>query len=344
MEKLKIVAIDDQNVNLKVMKGLAAKVNLSTIDFTDPKVALEYIFSNPIDMVLVDYMMPQINGIEVIKEVRKKYPDIPIVMITAINQDSAVQLEAIQAGATEFLYKPLAPLEFQARITNLAQLRKSQLLLTDKALLLQDEVEKATATIIEREVEALTLLARTAEYRDNETGQHILRVANYSKMIAAAIGQSERYLSLILHAAPLHDIGKVAISDSILNKPGRLTDEEMQGMRKHPYLGYKMLQVGKSPYVQMGADIALYHHEKFDGSGYPKGLKGHDIALCGRIVAIADVFDALTSKRSYKEAWSTEKTFATLLAERGKHFDPVLVDTFLASEEEVLNIMKTYQG
>lgn len=342
MTNLQIIAIDDQSVNLKVIKGLASKVNLKTIDYTNPVEAIDYISNNPIDMILVDYMMPQMNGIEVIRHTRAIHPDIPIVMITAINENKNIQLEAIQAGATEFLYKPLDPLEFQARIQNLAQLRESQLLLKDQALLLQSEVDKATVTIQDRELEALKLLARTAEYRDEETGEHIMRVANYSRIIAEENGQDEQFQCLIFNASPLHDIGKVGTPDAILNKPGKLTDKEMQTMRKHPFIGYNMLKVAVSPYIRMGAEIAMSHHEKYDGSGYPKRLKGDEIPLSGRIVSIADVFDALTSKRPYKDPWPIDKTIDLLIDEKGQHFDPALVDAFIRRKADVLEIFEKY--
>jgi putative two-component system response regulator len=232
----------------------------------------------------------------------------------------------------------LNPTEFKARLINLANLRRSQLLLKDKALLLEDEVRKAVRLIQEREYEALYVIGRASDYKDPETGLHINRVATYSTLILQEMGSKLSELEIMFNAAPLHDIGKIGIPDNILLKPGRYEPEEFEIMKRHPEIGYEMLKTANSPYLRSGAEISLTHHEKYDGSGYPRGLKGEDIPISGRILAVADVFDALTTKRPYKEAWSIEEAMELMCKEKGKHFDPQMVDIFDSKLNEVRTI------
>ncbi len=341
-DNLKIISVDDNIVNLMLLESLAEVAGYKVKNFENPVEALEYISKNGIDLAFVDFMMPDMDGITLIKEIRKINNLAPIIMVTAVGDDDQVKVKALEAGATDFLTKPLNTVEFNARFQNLLNLRMGQLKVENKALLLQDEIDKATQTIKNRELEALSLLAKAAEYRDEDTGNHIHRVANYSKLIAENYGLDEKFQEMLFFAAPLHDIGKIGISDDILNKPGRLNDEEMTTMKKHPYIGYNILKNADSPYVKLGAEISLYHHEKYDGTGYPNQISGSEIPLSGRIVAIADVFDALTSKRPYKEAWELEKAFDLLVSEKGKHFDPELVDCFINANEKIIKIYKTF--
>ena len=340
--KLKTVSIDDNLVNLKLLEAISKGLDIDIKSFTNPLVALEYIKQNDTDLIFVDYMMPEMHGIDFIKHARVIYPDIPIIMITAVADDNTVKLQAIEAGATEFLYKPLNPAEFRARVANVSSLRKAQIMLKDRALLLQDEVDKATALIREREHEALKILSFAAEYKDPDTGSHISRVALYSAMVARKLGETEENIDLIFYAAPLHDIGKIAIPDKILTKRGTLTKEEFDIMKTHCLKGYLMLKDARNPYLKAGAVVALSHHEKYNGLGYPNGLRGDDIPLFGRIVAIADVFDAVMSRRPYKEAWPMEKALELIDSQRGLHFDPKVVDVFLAGVDEVKKIHAEY--
>lgn len=247
-------------------------------------------------------------------------------MVTAVGDDAKLHLKALEMGATDFLSKPINAGLFKARVINLLKLRKAMHIMQDKALLLEEEVRKATAEIVEREKETLRLLGRTAEFKDPETGAHVARVANYSKMLAAAYGLDEKMQDIIYNASPFHDIGKVAIPDSILLKPAKLTDEEFTVMKTHTTTGYELLKSSKSEYLRAGGVIAFTHHEKYDGTGYPKRLKGEMIPIIGRIVAVTDVFDALTSKRPYKDAWSFDAALDFFREEKGRHFDPKLVE------------------
>jgi putative two-component system response regulator len=343
-DELKIISVDDNLVNLMLMESFAEVLGYEVSSFENPKKALDYVSQNGFDLAFVDYMMPDMDGVTLIKELRQYDTLAPIIMVTAVNDDDDVKIKALEAGATDFLTKPLNAVEFNARFKNLLDLRIGQLKIHNKALLLQDEIQKATETIRNRELEALNLLAKAAEFRDENTGNHILRVGKYSKLIAKGCGEDEKFQDMIFSASPLHDIGKIGISDSILNKPGKLTEEEMNIMKTHSYIGYNILKDAESPYVKMGAEISLYHHEKYNGQGYPNGVSGNDIPISSRIVAVADVFDALTSKRPYKDAWPLEKAFNLLIEEKNKHFDPVLVDCFIENKDEITKIFNKYNN
>ncbi|MCP4133508.1 MAG: response regulator [bacterium] len=338
ISNIKAISVDDEEINLLLIEEMAKEIGLAVQAFTSPLKALEFISTNEIDLVFVDYMMPEMDGVQLIKQVRIHHPEIPIVMITAVVGDENLKLDAIRAGATEFLTKPLKGAEFTARVKNLVNLRTYQVLLMDKAKLLKVEVEKATTEIIKREHESLLVLGNAAEYKDPETGAHVSRVAHYSKMIAEELGESEEVRDLIFNASPLHDVGKIGIPDSILLKPGKLTSEEWDVMTTHARIGSDILQNATSPYLQAGAIIALSHHEKFNGKGYPQKLKGSDIHLYGRITAVADVFDALTSKRPYKDPWPFEKAVGLIEEEKGEHFDPEIADIFLNNIDRVKTI------
>lgn len=343
LSDLQAIAVDDEEINVMLIESLAASIDLKVKGFTNPLWALNYIKNQSVDLVFVDYNMPQMDGIELIRQTRAGNPDIPIVMITGVSGDEQLKIGAIEAGATEFLNKPINPSEFKARIRNLASLRKAQLLLEDRALLLEEEVKEATYKIIQQQHETLRVLGNAAEFKDTETGQHVTRVAGYSKLIAADLGEEKPDLELLYFAAPLHDIGKIGIPDSILLKPGKLTSEEFTVMEEHTVTGYKILDKARSPYLKMGATIAITHHERYNGKGYPEGLRGADIPLVGRIVAIADVFDALTSARPYKEAWPLQKAVNLLVEKKGSQFDPQLVDLFTANIEEIKFIYNTHK-
>ena len=335
---MKIVIIDDAQMNVTLLQHLVRKLpDCESVCFTDPVAGLAWCLANEPDLLIVDYMMPNLSGTELTTKFRARYPDIPVLMVTA-NHETELRHQALQIGVTDFLNKPLDNTEFLARAKNMLALRKSNKLLADRAVLLAEEVRKATAKIIEREQETIFCLARAAEYRDPETGAHIQRMAHYSKHIARILELPVVEQDLLLESAPMHDIGKVGTPDNILLKPGKLTDEEFAIMKQHAVIGYEVLNASSSPLLKVAAEIAHTHHEKFDGSGYPRGLKGEDIPLFGRIVAVADVFDALTSERPYKKAWSIEQAKQLLKEGAGKHFDPACVDAFFTDFDEVLAI------
>ena len=340
--QLQAISIDDEYLNLVLIEEMGRKLDLNISSFTDPVAALEHLKHHSTDIIFVDYMMPLMDGISLIQKARVYYPDIPIVMITAVSSDNELKLRALENGATDFLSKPLNLPEFSARVRNLIKLRESQLLYKNWADVLRTEVDKATNDIKLREHETLKVLGSAAEYKDPETGEHIIRVAHYSRIIAEELTDDEEMQQQIFRAAPLHDIGKIGVPETILLKPGKLTVPEYEEIKRHTQMGYEIMRNAESPYLKTGAEIALTHHEKWDGSGYPRGLAGKDIPTCGRIVAISDVFDALTSVRPYKLPWSFDKAVDHIKAERERHFDPDVVDAFLAHIEEIQEIHTTY--
>ena len=336
-----VLILDDQGTSrailAQIVRGLGAGLLIQ--ETTAPESALTWAGTDIADLVLVDYVMPGMNGIEFIQRLRQVpgYEHVPVIMIT-IKQDTQTRYAALDAGVTDFLTKPVDVHECMARCRNLLTLRQQQLILEDKSRLLEVMVSEATAEIRSREKETLMRLARAGEYRDTDTAKHLLRMSRYSGLLAEAIGLSAEEAELIELAAPLHDIGKIGIPDSILRKSGSLTEAEIEVMRQHPQIGHDILQDSPSKYLRLGGEIALAHHERYDGSGYPLGIAGEAIPLSARIVAIADVFDALTSVRPYKAAWSIEAAMQYLSKESGRHFDPALVTVMLELEPVLTKI------
>lgn len=337
---MKVVIIDDTPVNLALMQALVSRVGSSESQcFSDPEQGLAYCLEHQPDLLIVDYMMPTLDGLELIRRFRA-HPngaEVPILMVTAAHERE-VRYMALESGATDFLSKPIDKNEFIPRARNMLHLREHSLRLANRAEELDKAVKLATANIHERERETVIRLAKAAEFRDPETGSHIQRMALFSALIARGLSLDATTCEMLLDAAQMHDVGKLGTPDAILQKPGRLSPEEFEEMKRHATIGYDILKNSASPVLQMGAEIAHTHHEKFDGSGYPRGLKGEDIPLIGRIVAVADVFDALTSTRPYKKAWTLEDARAFLEQGRGSHFDPQCVDVFLERWHEVLEI------
>jgi two-component system response regulator RpfG len=337
------MVVDDQSTGRAILEQVVRSVDerVSVEGFGRPVDAVLWATRHIADLVLVDYMMPEMNGIELAKRLRALpgYEHVPIMMVTA-HDDRKVRYDALDAGVTDFLIKPVDARECMARCRNLLTLRRQHLALEDKRRLLESMVEEATREVRDREKETLMRLARAGEFRDEETGYHLMRMARYSRLIADTIGLESEEAETIELAAPLHDIGKIGIPDQILLKKDKLDGMEWDTMRSHPLIGHEILKGSASKYVRMGSLIALGHHEKYDGSGYPNGLVSDHIALCARIVAVADVYDALTSVRPYKNAWSSEEAFKFLRQQRGKHFDPHLVDAFSGVLGEVERIQQ----
>jgi putative two-component system response regulator len=326
------------------MQALVNKVEgCKPVSFTSSSDGLAWCLDNDPDLVIVDYMMPAPDGIEFIRRFREApgKAETPMLMVTA-DYEKEVRYRALESGATDFLTKPVDRTEFLSRVKNMLTLRRSHLVLANRAEALAVEVRNATEMIYARERETILRLAKAAEFRDPETGAHILRMANYSCLIARNLELSADDQETLLQAAPMHDVGKLGTPDHILLKPGRLTVEEFEIMKRHAVIGHEILKDSASPVLQAAAQIALTHHEKYDGSGYPQGLVGAQIPVFGRIVAVADVFDALTSERPYKKAWELDQAQAYLLDGCGKHFDPACVDAFLYGWDDVLAIRDRY--
>jgi len=340
-----VLIIDDTEINLILFAALVKKLeDCVPHTFSQAQDALTWLVNNDPDLIIVDYMMPGIDGLEFMRLLREipGRDAVPVVMITA-NDQKQLRYRALDLGANDFLTKPIDKVEFLARTRNMLLVSDARRQLTDRATWLADEVRKATAEIVSRERETVFRLCKAAEYRDPETGAHILRMAHYSQLIARGLGLALEDQELLLEAAPMHDIGKVGIADKILLKPGRLDAEEFEVMKMHAVYGYELLKGSSSKVLQAGAEIALGHHEKFDGTGYPAGIRGADIPLFSRIVAVADVFDALTSERPYKEAWTLEAAVDFLLAGSGTHFDPQCVQAFLDAWEDVMEIRNRFR-
>ncbi len=336
-----VIIIDDlfssRLLLAEIVRQIDGKLNLELFD--TPSRALEFARNNRVDMVLTDFKLPEFDGIELIKQLRAlpHCVDVPMVVITVVD-DRQVRYQALDAGATDFLTKPLDEHETRARCANLLELRRHKIVLADQARVLQYQVDKSVSEIHERELETLSKLAKAGEFRDKTTGNHLTRMARYSGLIAQHMGLGAETVHVLQVAAPMHDIGKIGIPDSVLLKQGPLTKEETTTMRDHPRIGYDILKGSPSKYLSMGAIIALGHHEKYDGTGYPTGLHGDDIPIVARIVAVADVFDALVSERPYKHAWALDEGITYLKGQRGKHFDPKCVDAFLADPSKVRGI------
>lgn len=341
MNNYKIVIVDDEPINLMLLEEMTKKEGYTPKTYLSPLEALDEISRTGADLLIIDYNMPVMDGITLFRKVKEQLPDIMSIMITANNEES-VRLEALKEGVTDFLTKPILPSEFMLRMNNIVRIHRTIVIEKEFSKQLSIEVEKATATIKEAEHETLRVLSKTAEYKDPETTSHIARVAHYSKLMGKLYGLDEREQEILFYGAPLHDIGKVGIEDAILLKPGKLTDEEFNIMKQHASMGYDILLDAKNPYLAAGALIAQSHHEKYNGRGYPQGLKGEEIPLYGRIVAIADVFDALTSIRPYKRAWSFEEAMELIVQEKGEHFDPVLADLFIQSIDQIRSIYITF--
>lgn len=347
VDEATILIVDDQSTSrailTQVVKTLHPKITV--IEKKDPEEALTWAAENMADLILVDYIMPKMNGIDFLRMVKTipGYRYVPTIMIT-IKKDADTRNEALEAGVSDFLIKPVDIQECAARSKNLLMMRQQQQALENRSKLLETLVAGTTAEIRAREKETLMRLARIGEYKDYETSKHLVRMSLYTKILATAYGLSNEEAETLELAAPLHDIGKIGIPDIILRKAGPLNEEEIQVMQRHPTIGYHMLADSPSKYIQKGAEIAQHHHEKYDGSGYPQGLKGEEIPISARIVAIADVFDALTSERPYKEAWSVKKTVTYIQDESGKHFDPNLVHVMLEQLDQFNTIIQEHHG
>jgi putative two-component system response regulator len=340
----KVVVVDDTEINLRLLETLITRFeNCDCHSFSCPKTALVFCNENQVDLLVVDYMMPEMDGIELIRQLRQvsSQSSTPVLMITA-NEAKSVRYDALESGADDFLIKPVDAVEFLARTRNMLKLSAANRALHDRADWLNQEVQKATLKIRERERDTVMHLARLAQYRDAETGAHILRMAHYSARIAKQLGFSLEDQELLLDAAAMHDIGKVGIPDALLCKPGKFEPHEFEAMKAHARLGFELIKDSQSEILQAGAAVALGHHEKFDGSGYPSGLKGEDIPIFSRIVAVADVFDSLTSKRPYKSAWPLDEAAQYLLDGAGTHFDPRCVDAFFQAWDDIILIRERF--
>lgn len=331
MDKATVLVVDDTPENIDILVGILGGDYKVKVAIDGPK-ALALASKGAPDLILLDVMMPGMNGYEVCKRLKQEplTSHIPVIFVTALS-DVADETQGFELGAVDYITKPVSAPVVKARV-------KTHLALYDQKRLLEQEVKARTKELEETRFEIIRRLGRAAEYKDNETGLHVVRMSHYARLLAAKSGLPERYCELIYNAAPMHDIGKIGTPDSILKKPGKLDDNEWDEMQRHAEIGAEIIGEHKDPLLEMARRIALSHHEKWDGTGYPYGLSGEDIPIEGRIVAIADVFDALTSIRPYKRAWTVEATLALIESEAGKHFDPKLVKHFKQITHEVTKV------
>lgn len=331
-----VLIVDDNSDNLDVLSGVLRpfyKVKAAINGELALKVASA---KKKPDIILLDIMMPGMDGYEVCRQLKKDptTAQIPVIFVTAKTETKDEQT-GFELGAVDYITKPISVPIVLARV-------RAQLALYNQQRELEILVKQRTKELDETRLEVIQRLGVAAEYKDNETGLHVIRMSWYSRFLAEQINANEDWVELLYNAAPMHDIGKIAIPDRVLLKPGKLDKEEWQIMQTHVECGVEILGEHDSELMDMAREIALGHHEKYDGSGYPNGIAGEDIPLSARIVAIADVFDALTSVRPYKDAWPLEKVIALLEEEAGRHFDPVLVPAFLECMPKVLEIKEKY--
>lgn len=364
--KRESILIVDDNENIRgLLKNVLRFEGYETASATNGKEALEMLATDwKPDLILMDVEMPVMDGYQTCKEIRdnKEYSSIPIIVLTAVYNKNVIK-KVLTIGANDYIAKPFEPEELLARITahiKINGLMEERDRLYNQAreynIRLEQEVKERTWEIEDTQDATIIGFAKLAEYRDPETGLHLERIREYCKLVAEELMTNEKYKDLInkkyidsiYKSSPLHDIGKVGIPDSILLKPGKLTPEEFEIMKQHSMIGgdaiseaEKRLRNKRLSFLAMGKVIAYYHHEKFDGTGYPQGLKGDKIPLSARIMALADVYDALISKRVYKEAWSHEATGEVIIKDSGRHFDPDVVDAFLKLKDEFLKISKS---
>ena len=363
IKQSKLMVVDDEPTNVKIVRRLLELEGFSQfVTTTDGRKAMALIRDERPDCVLLDLMMPFVTGIDVLDEMRHDpaTAHIPAIILTAVT-DHKVRCEALQRGATDFLNKPVDPAELAPRVVNVLTAKAYQDQLVRYNHDLEAAVRERTRQLEQAYREIGLVLARAAEYRDNDTGMHVVRVGCYARLIGEELGIVGDEADLLERAAQLHDVGKIGIPDSILLKPGRLTTDEFELMKRHCGFGDRILQPsageeppldarepeafggmnnGATPLLVLAHRIAKTHHEHWDGTGYPLGLKGEAIPLEGRITAVADVFDALSSKRCYKDSIPIDECFATMAEKRGSHFDPEVLDAFMRRKDEVAEVLR----
>jgi len=334
LQKQTVLVVDDTPDNITILSNILTDYTVKAA--TNGPKALDIAIAASPDIILLDIMMPGMDGYEVCSRLKNdlRTRDIPVIFVTAMD-DVADEARGFELGAVDYITKPVSPPIVLARV-------KTQLQLYDQNRALDQKVRHQTRELNESNLELIRRLSIASEFRDNETGMHVVRISNYCRILAKAIGMDDSEADLLLQTSPMHDVGKIGIPDKILLKPGPLTDEEWAFMKKHTEFGAQIIGEHENRLLKTARVIALTHHERWDGAGYPNGLKGEEIPIEGRIVALADVFDALLSERPYKSAWPTDMAVAQIKQGSGGHFDPALVQAFLEHLDEILALAETH--
>ena len=341
--KWKVLIVDDEPTNLELLgEILRDRYQLSFA--TNGQKAIDVVQKIRPDIVLLDVMMPGISGYETCKRLKSssETAKIPVIFVTSLGEVED-ERHGFDVGGVDYIIKPVSAPIVNARVRTHLALFDQNRVLEEMVQQRTKELRQALEKLESYSLDSIFRLCRASEYKDEDTGAHIQRMSHYSAAVARQMGLDENVTKWILYSAPMHDVGKIGIPDRILLKPGKLSSDEWEIMRKHTIYGGRILENANAGYLRLGEVIALTHHEKWDGSGYPRGLKGKEIPKVGQIVAIADVFDALTSKRPYKEPFSLDKSFGIIRSGREKHFAPDVVDAFFDIENEILEIKENYK-
>ena len=337
-----VMIVDDKPQNLRLLEKLLIPAGYSRLVLVeDSREVLGLVRSSEADLVILDLNMPHLSGQQVIEQLQTVAQPPATIILTA-HSDRETRLLAMKAGARDFLTKPIEIFELLARIDNVLGAHLHQREVTRRAEILEERVRERTTELAESRLDIIRRLGRAAEWRDNETGLHIIRMSKMSQILGLKAGMNAQQAEDLLNASGMHDIGKIGIPDAVLLKPGKFDDKEWEIMKTHAQMGADLLGGSSSELMKMARDIALTHHEKWDGGGYPQGLAGEQIPLVGRIVAVADVFDALTSVRPYKKAWPIDDALNFLRENAGRHLDPDLVELFIAAFDEIKPICERF--
>ena len=339
-----ILVVDDEIANVRLLEKMLGAMGYKNVVCTqDPKQALPLYLKHKSDLILLDLNMPELDGYGVMEQLKALDDNFlpPILILTAQHMQSYRQ-RAFDSGAHDYVTKPFDADELLSRVRNMLKIQMSKKYMHYQNDILEQKVLKRTQDIQNTRLQIVRRLGRAAEYRDNETGLHIIRMSKIAVVIAKAAGMSDEDCDLLLNAAPMHDIGKIGIPDRILLKPGKLDAEEWEIMQTHAQIGADILSGDDSELMTMAHNIAISHHEKWNGKGYPNKLEGDAIPISGRVTALADVFDALRSERPYKKAWPVQDAVNLITEESGKHFDPNLVSLFLDHLTDIVAIIEKY--
>jgi len=329
-QQVSILIVDDLPIIRLSLERILTKAGYRCRVAEDVPGALQALEEEPSDLVLSDIQMPGASGLDLVKALQPRIPDISVVMVSS-TEATETAIECLQQGAFGYILKPFQPREIVVQVNAALRRRMLEIAFRDREAQLARKVREQTEQIRASREEVALRLISASEHRDHETGTHVRRIGLYAAEMGKLLGWDEEAVETIRAAAPMHDIGKVGVPDAILQKPGALTEEEWVTMRRHTSMGATILKGSKVPFIQMGARIAFGHHEKWDGTGYPKGLKGKAIPIEARITTLVDVFDAASSRRHYKDSWPEDQVVALIQRGRGVHFDPDLVDLFLAN-------------